>query len=75
MTWAQRHLDITVAALLTLASPIISATGAWLLFREGLQPMQLVFALVVLLALAGIVVDARSGAASETACPVERSSC
>ncbi len=67
MTWAQRHLDLTVASLLTLASPVISATGAWLIYSEHLRPMQGVFATVVLLALAAIVVDARASTLSETA--------
>ncbi len=67
MTWAQRHLDITVASLLTLASPVISAAGAWIIYSEGLRPMQMVFSVVVLVALAGIVVDVRAGAATETA--------
>jgi drug/metabolite transporter (DMT)-like permease len=67
MTWAQRHLDLTVASLLTLASPVISAAGAWLIYSERLRPLQGVFATVVLLALAAIVVDARSSALSETA--------
>ena len=66
MTWAQRHLDLTVASLLTLASPVISATGAWLIFSERLRPMQVLFAGVVLISLAGIVVDARVSVAAET---------
>ena len=66
MTWAQRHLDITVASLMTLGNPVISATGAWLIFGEGLRPLQLLFAMVVLGAITGIVVDARAGAVAET---------
>ncbi|MEI7619864.1 MAG: DMT family transporter [Actinomycetota bacterium] len=66
MTWAQRQLDMTVASLLTLASPVISATGAWLIFSEKLRALQMFFAAVVLVALAGIVVDARSGAATQS---------
>jgi len=60
MTWAQRHLDMTVASLLTLGAPVISATGAWLIFDEKLRALQGFFAAAVLVALAGIVVDARS---------------
>jgi drug/metabolite transporter (DMT)-like permease len=67
MTWAQRHLDLTVASLLTLASPVISAGGAWIIYSESLRPLQMVFSAVVLVALGGIVVNARSGAASQTA--------
>lgn len=66
MTWAQRHLDITVASLLTLASPVISAGGAWWIYNEALAPLQLLFSAVVLVALGAIVVDARGGPPAET---------
>ena len=51
---------------MTLGNPVISATGAWLIFGEGLRPLQLLFAMVVLGAITGIVVDARAGAVAET---------
>ena len=40
MTWAQRHLDITLASLLTLGSPVISAVGAWIVFGQHLSSVQ-----------------------------------
>lgn len=67
MTWAQRHLDITVASALTLASPVISAAGAWIIYNEGLRSTQMLFSAVVLCALAGIVVNVRTSAAAQTA--------
>jgi drug/metabolite transporter (DMT)-like permease len=60
MTWAQRHLDITVASLLTLGSPVISAIGAWAFFDQRLSGVQIAGALVVLTAIAAIVVDVRA---------------
>lgn len=62
MTWAQRHLDITVASLLGLGSPVISAIGAWVLFGQRLSLVQIVGALVVLAALGAIVLEVRSKA-------------
>jgi drug/metabolite transporter (DMT)-like permease len=62
MTWAQRHLDITVASLLGLGGPVISAVGAWLLFSQRMSLVQIVGALVVLAALAAIVLEVRSNA-------------
>lgn len=56
MTWSQASLDITTASLLTLANPVLSTVGAWVLFGEALQPVQVVGAAVVLVALACIVV-------------------
>lgn len=60
MTWSQRHLDLTVASLLTLASPVVSALGAWAIYDQSLRAIQVFGAAVVLVALAGIVLSARS---------------
>jgi drug/metabolite transporter (DMT)-like permease len=60
MTWAQRHVDITLASLLMLGSPVISAVGAWFAFGQRLSAMQFAGAFVVLAALGAIVVDVRS---------------
>ena len=62
MTWAQRHLDITLASLLTLGNPVISAIGAWVVFGQQLGGVQIAGAVVVLAAIGGIVVEARSAA-------------
>ncbi len=67
MTWAARHLEVSIASLMTLASPVVSAVGAWIIYSEKLAPLQIVFAAVVLGALAGIVLDARGGAAVDSA--------
>jgi drug/metabolite transporter (DMT)-like permease len=61
MTYAQRHVDVTVLSLLTLASPVISAAGAWLIYDQGLAAAQLAAGLVVLASLAGLVVDHQRG--------------
>ena len=62
MTWAQRHLDITLASLLMLGSPVVSAVGAWFVFAQELSALQIAGALVVLAALGAIVLDVRSNA-------------
>jgi drug/metabolite transporter (DMT)-like permease len=59
MTWAQRHLDVMLASLLTLASPVVSAVGAWVIYGQALRVPQMAGAAIVLGALAGIVMDAR----------------
>jgi len=58
MTWAQRHLDITLASMLTLLQPVISTLLAWMIFDESLAPVQLVGAAIVLVAIGGIVRNA-----------------
>jgi drug/metabolite transporter (DMT)-like permease len=59
MTWAQRHLEVSVASLLTLASPVISAVGAWLWLDQPMVALQIGGAVAVLGALAVIAVNAR----------------
>ncbi len=71
MTWAQRHLDITTASLLTLGHPVVATVAAWLIIGERLNGAQAAGAVVVILALALIVADSRSSAAgAATALPV-----
>jgi drug/metabolite transporter (DMT)-like permease len=62
MTWAQRHVDITLASLLMLGGPVISAIGAWIVFSQQLSPVQIAGALVVLAALGAIVLEHHSNA-------------
>ena len=62
MTWAQRHIDITLASLLMLGGPVISAIGAWIVFSQQLSAVQIAGALVVLAALGAIVLEVRSNA-------------
>lgn len=55
MTWAHHYVDVSVTSILTLANPVISIAGAWVLFSEALTPIQIAGALAVLGALAVIV--------------------
>lgn len=59
MTWASRHLEVTVSALMTLASPVVSAVGAWLWLDQGMTVIQAFGASIVLAALAAISLNAR----------------
>jgi drug/metabolite transporter (DMT)-like permease len=62
MTWAQRHIDITLASLLMLGNPVISALGAWVVFSQQLGAIQIAGAVVVLASLGAIVLEVRSNA-------------
>jgi drug/metabolite transporter (DMT)-like permease len=55
MMWSQRHLDIRTVSLMGLATPVVSAFGAWIVFSQGLRWMQFLGAAAVLAGLAGIV--------------------
>lgn len=62
MTWAQSHVDVTLASLLGLLSPVISTIGAWWAFGESLTLLQMVGAVAVLGFLALLVGEQRSSA-------------
>lgn len=59
MTWSQRHLDVSLASLMTLASPVVSALAAWLVYDQRLELLQLLGAAIVLASLGGVVATAR----------------
>lgn len=61
MTWAHHYVDVSVTSMLTLANPVISIVGAWIVFSEGLAPVQVVGTATVLVAL-GIIVRHQRGA-------------
>jgi drug/metabolite transporter (DMT)-like permease len=65
MTWSQKHLDIRVASLLGLLSPVISTIGAWIIYSQELRAVQIVGGMFVLAGLAGIVWDHRMTRAAE----------
>jgi drug/metabolite transporter (DMT)-like permease len=56
MNWAQRYVDVTVSSLMTLANPVVSSIGAWLIYDEVLNGPQILGAAIVLASLAGIVI-------------------
>jgi len=55
MNWAHLHVSLSVAGLLTLAIPVLSALGAWLMLDQYLTPVQALGGVVVLGVLAGVV--------------------
>lgn len=55
MTWVQRHVEVGLAVLLTLASTVLTAVGAWILFAEPLGPAQVLGGALVLACLAGLL--------------------
>jgi drug/metabolite transporter (DMT)-like permease len=59
MTWAQSHVDVTLASLLGLLSPVISTGLAWLILDQRLTVWQSVGAIGVLISLAYLVREQR----------------
>lgn len=60
ISWASRHLPVTITSLLTLGSPVVSCLGGWLVYEQHLGWTQLLGALLVLAGLAGSVWDRSS---------------
>lgn len=60
MTWSQSHLDVTLASILGLLSPVISTGLAWLIFSQSLTALQMLGAAVVLVSLAMLVREQRA---------------
>ena len=48
MNWAHLHVSLTLAGLLTLAIPVLSTVGAWLVLDQRLTVPQVVGMAVVL---------------------------
>lgn len=55
MTWSQSHVDVTLASILGLLSPVISTALAWVVFGESLTVVQMFGAAVVIWSLAALV--------------------
>ena len=59
MTWSQSHLDVTVASVFGLLSPVLSTALAWAILDEALTPVQMLGALVVVVSLGLLVREQR----------------
>lgn len=55
MTWVQRHVDVGLSAMLTLASTVLTAVGAWVIFHQPLRPVQVLGGALVLAALGALL--------------------
>ena len=62
MTWAQSQVDVTLASLLGLLSPVISTALAWAILDQSLTLWQSGGAVVVLVSLAFLVREQRTPA-------------
>lgn len=62
MTWSQSHVDVSLASILGLFSPVISTSLAWVVFGQSLTPVQIGGAVVVIWSLIALVRLQSSGA-------------
>lgn len=63
MTWSQSHLDVTIASVIGLLSPVVSTTLAWVILDESLTPFQMVGGAVVVVSLVFLVRNQRGSMA------------
>lgn len=59
MTWSQSHVDVSLASILGLLSPVISTSLAWAILDESLTLIQVMGAVVVIASLILLVRDQR----------------
>jgi len=69
MMWSQRHLDIRVASLMGLGSPVLSTLGAWMIYSQSLGFLQLIGGVIVLVGLTGIMLEHRGNRARPAVSP------
>jgi drug/metabolite transporter (DMT)-like permease len=55
MTWAHHYVDVTVTSMMTLANPVVSIAGAWILYDQDLDATQIAGGVVVLVALGAVL--------------------
>ena len=55
MVWAQKFVPASTSSLITLLMPVLSMTGAWLVFEQRINLVQFIGGAVVLASLAGVV--------------------
>ena len=55
MTWAHHYVEVSVTSMMTLANPVISIVGAWIIFSQSLGALQIAGAAIVLVALGAIL--------------------
>lgn len=55
VTWAHRHVDVSLSSVIGVGQPIIAAAGAALFLDEGLVPLQIVGGVVTIVAVVAVV--------------------
>lgn len=61
MTWSQSKIDVSLASLLGLLSPIVSAILAWVVLHQSLTPVQMMGGAVVIVSI-GLLLNTQNAA-------------
>jgi drug/metabolite transporter (DMT)-like permease len=65
MTWAHRHVDVSVSSVILLGSPAVAAIAALLILGEALSPLQIAGGVMVLVGVGAVARRAARVAESE----------
>jgi drug/metabolite transporter (DMT)-like permease len=55
VTWAQRHVEVTISGLCQLLAVVLTALGGWVCFGQELTGLQMLGGIIVLFGLAGVL--------------------
>lgn len=56
MTWAQKHVNVGIASVITLGTVVVTAAGGWIFFDQSLNGLQIAAGAAVLGAISGVLV-------------------
>ena len=56
VTWSSRYIEVTLASVIGLLSPALSAVGAWIVFDQDMVLAQILGGIIMLVAVGGVIV-------------------
>jgi drug/metabolite transporter (DMT)-like permease len=56
VTWSSRYIEVTLASVIGLLSPALSAVGAWIVFDQEMVVAQILGGIIMLMAVGGVIV-------------------
>lgn len=71
VTWSSRYIEVTLASVIGLLSPALSAVGAWIVFDQEMVLAQILGGIIMLVAVAGVIVTRDQAAASARSADAE----
>ena len=69
MNWAHLHVSLSLAGLLMLAIPVLSAAGAWIFLEQSVSLLQISGGVIVIAALVIVTRDDASFSGKENETP------
>ncbi|HEY7104898.1 MAG TPA: DMT family transporter [Acidimicrobiia bacterium] len=70
MTWAQKHVNVSVASVMVLGTTVVTSIGGWIFFDQALSAVQIAGGLLVLMGLSGVLLVQLSDSRTPEEVPV-----